>query len=102
VERELLLIYCMVDDFCRQPQILCQLRLPGPKPKLLDEDDYWRYVWREFGSYFPGQLVDRSQYHWRKKGLSPLVSRLRSQLLRRLPKIPGYHVIDRLGSRALA
>ena len=99
MERELLLIfiYCMVDDFCRQPQILRQLRRPGPKPKLpdeavlslallqeftgvTDEDDYWRYVRRQFGSYFPRQLVDRSQYNRRKKDLSPLDNSLRGQM----------------------
>jgi hypothetical protein len=108
----------MVDDFCRQPQILHQLRRPGPKPKLpdeavlslallqeftgvIDEDDYWRYVQRQFASCFPGQLVDRSQYHRRKKDLSPLANNLRCQLVDVLPKIPGHHVIDCLGTSIL-
>lgn len=68
---------------------------------VIDEDDYWRYVGRQFASYFPDQLVDRSQYHRRKKDLSPLANSLRCQLLDCLPKIPGYHVIDCLGSSAL-
>src|ERR1700685_2420932 len=120
MERELLLIYiyCMVDDFCRQPQILRQLRRPGPKPKLpdeavlslallqeftgvTDEDDYWRYVRKQFASCFPGQLVDRSQYHRRKKDLNPLANSLRCQLATQLPKVPGYHIIDCLGTSVL-
>jgi hypothetical protein len=120
MERDLLLIaiYCMVDDFCRQPKIARQLKRVGHKPKLsdeavlslalfqefsgvIDEDDYWRYVCVHFESCFPGQLVDRSQYHRRKKNLNPLVNNFRSQLVRRLPTIPDYHIIDCIGSSAL-
>jgi len=118
--RELLLItiYCMVDDFCRQPEINQQLKRVGHKPKLsdvailslglfqeftgvIDEDDYWRYVRENFESCFPGQLVDRSQYHRRKKNINPLINTFRAQLVRQLPTIPGYHIIDCLGSSAL-
>lgn len=118
--RELLLItiYCMVDDFCRQPEINQRLKRVGHKPKLsdvailslgllqeftglVDEDDYWRYVCEHFESCFPGQLIDRSQYHRRKKNLNPLINVFRAQLVRRLPTIPGYHIIDCLGSSAL-
>ncbi len=117
MDRELLLIaiYCMVDDFCRQPEITQQLKRPGPKPKLsdvavlalalfqeftgiVDEDDYWRYVYRQFGSCFPGRLIDRSQYHRRKKSLNPLANSLRQALSRGLPVIAGYHIIDCVGS----
>lgn len=120
MERELLLIaiYCMADDFCRQPQIARQLRRPGSKPKLpdtavlslalfqeftgvIDEDDYWRYVRKQFTSCFPGQLVDRSQYHRRKKNLNPLVNELRYQLAQQLPKVAGCHIVDCLGSSVL-
>lgn len=120
MNRELLLIaiYCIADDFCQQPTITNLLRRPGPRPKLpdvallslallqdftgiIDEDDYWRYVCREFASYFPGQLVDRSQYHRRRKNLAELVNILRNQLKRQLPTIPGYHIIDTVGTSAL-
>jgi Transposase DDE domain len=120
MERELLLIYiyCMVDDFCQQPQIVLELRRPGPKPKLadqavlslalfqeftgvIDEDDYWQYICTHFASCFPGQLIDRSQYHRRKKGLNSLANSLRYQLARQLPKIPGFHVIDCVGTSVL-
>ena len=82
MNRELLLIaiYCMVEDFCAQPEVACQLRRSGRKPKLSDvsllslallqeftgihdEDDYWSYIRKEFSSYFPGQLIDRTQYN---------------------------------------
>ena len=38
MNQELLLIsiYCMVDDFCAQPQVALQLCRPGRKPKLSD------------------------------------------------------------------
>lgn len=120
MERELLLIaiYCMVEDFCAQPKVAAQLRRPGCKPKLsdeavlslalfqeftgvVDEDDYWRYVCKRFESCFPRQLVDRSQYHRRKKNLNPLVAAFRWQLVGLLPTIPGHHIIDCLGSSAL-
>lgn len=120
MDRELLLIaiYCMVDDFCVQPKIAPQLHRPGRKPSLpdvaimalatfqeftgiVDEDDYWRYVCKEFGTYFPGQLVDRSQYHRRKKNLNPLANALRAQLAAKLPKIYGHHIIDCIGSSAM-
>lgn len=114
----LITIYCMVDDFCRQPQITRQLQRVGHKSKLsdkavfslallqeftgiVDEDDYWCYVCEQFEACFPGQLVDRTQYHRRKKNLNPLVNTFRSQLARQLPIIPGYHIIDCIGSSAL-
>ena len=118
--RELLLItiYCMVDDFCAQPKIVVRLHRPGRKPKLsdvailslallqeftgiVDEDDYWDYVCENFESCFPGQLIDRSQYHRRKKNLNPLINIFRSQLVELLPTIPGHHVIDCIGTSAL-
>ena len=120
MDRETLLItiYCMVDDFCRQPEIILQLTRPGCKPKLsdeailslallqefvgvTDEDDYWNYVCENFESCFPGQLVDRSQYNRRKKNLNPLVNIFRSQLVKTLPVIPNHHIIDCVGSSAL-
>jgi hypothetical protein len=120
MERELLLIaiYCMVADFCLQPTIKIQLKRPGCKPKLsdeavlslgllqeftgiVDEDDYWDYVRERFTSYFPGALIDRSQYHRRKKNLNPLLATFRLQLVRLLPVIPGHHIIDCVGSSAL-
>ena len=102
------------DDFCRQPKIARQLQRVGHKPKLsdeavfslallqeftgiVDEDDYWRYVCESFESCFPGQLVDRTQYHRRKKNLNPLVNTFRSQLV----IIPGYHIIDCIGNSVL-
>lgn len=120
MDRELLLIaiYCMVCDFLAQPEVVSQLRRPGRKPKLSDgeilslglfqeftsihdEDDYWVYICREFKSYFPDQLVDRSQYHRRRKNLSSLINQLRHHLVRDLPVIASYHVIDAVGSSAL-
>lgn len=120
MERELLLIaiYCMVEDFCRQPDITAQLHRVGHKPKLsdeavlslalmqeftgiTDEDDYWKYVCEQFESCFPGMLIDRSQYHRRKKNLNPLINLFRLHQVRRLPVIPGHHIIDCLGSSAL-
>ena len=117
MERELLLItiYCMVDDFCVQPKIAKQLHRPGRKPKLsdeailslallqefvgvTDEDDYWDYVCKNFKSYFPDQLVDRSQYNRRKKNLNPLINIFRSQLVKGLPVIPSHHIIDCIGT----
>lgn len=96
MNQELLLTtcYCMVDDHLKQPALVCQLERPGRKPKLpdvalvtlaifqefsgiKDEDEYWQYVWREYGSCFPGQHIDRSQYHRRKKNLCELVNQLR-------------------------
>jgi hypothetical protein len=118
--RELLLItiYCMVDDFCAQPKVAAQLKRQGRKPKLsdvailslallqeftgiVDEDDYWQYVHEKFEPYFPGMLVDRSQYNRRKRNLHPLINSFRLQQVGRLPTIPGHHVIDCIGSSAL-
>lgn len=120
MERELLLIaiYCKVDEFCMQPKVALQLHRTGHKPKLTDvallslalfqeytgirdEDDYWVYICRDFELYFPGQLVDRSQYNRRKTNLSQLINQFRGDLVSELPKIPGYHVIDAVGSAAL-
>lgn len=123
MNQELLLIsiYCMVDDFCAQPQVALQLCRPGRKPKLSDvsllslsllqeftgihdEDDYWRHVRKIFASYFPGQLIDRSQYNRRKKNLTALINQFRAQIVKRAP-IPepytGYHVIDAVGTTAI-
>lgn len=123
MERELLLIaiYCMVEDFCAQPEVACQLRRSGRKPKLSDvsllslallqeftgihdEDDYWSYICKEFSSYFPNQFIDRTQYNRRKKNLSALVNQFRAQIAQQLP-IPapytGYHVIDAVGTTAI-
>ena len=123
MNRELLLIaiYCMVEEFCVQPEVACQLRRSGRKPKLSDvsllslallqeftgihdEDDYWSYIRKEFSSYFPGQLIDRTQYNRRKKNLSALVNQFRAQVAQKLP-IPapytGYHVIDAVGTTAI-
>lgn len=118
--RELLLItiYCMVDDFCKQPGIAARLHRSGRKPKLsdvsllslallqeftgiIDEDDYWRYVQKEFASHFPNQLVDRSQYNRRKKNLNPLINTFRLQLVSVLPTIPQHHIIDCIGSSVI-
>ncbi len=120
MDRELLLIsiYCMVDDFCRQPRVAAQLKRCGRKPKLADEavlslalfqefsgvhdeDDYWRYVCERFSSCFPEQLVDRSQYHRRRKNLSELMHQFRNQLVPLLPRITDHHIIDCIGSSAL-
>jgi hypothetical protein len=108
----------MVDEFCAQPKVAAKLKRPGCKPKLsdeailslallqeftgiVDEDDYWRYVCRTFESYFPGMLIDRSQYNRRKKNLNPLINIFRSQLVKGLPIIPDHHIIDCIGSSAL-
>lgn len=115
--RELLLItiYCMVDDFCAQPKVAMQLRRPGRTPKLsdvailslallqeftgiVDEDDYWHYVCGTLESYFPGMLIDRSQYNRRKKNLNPLINIFRLQQVTHLPTIPGHHIIDCVGT----
>jgi hypothetical protein len=108
----------MVDDFCRQPKIACQLKRTGRKPKLsdeavlslgllqeftgiVDEDDYRRYVRKQFASCFPGQLIDRSRYHRRKKALNPLANELHRELAKGLPIIPGHHIVDCVGTSAL-
>ena len=123
MNRELLLIaiYCMVDDFCMQPKVALQLYRSGRKPKLSDiallslalmqefsgihdEDDYWDYVCHAFVSYFPDQLVGRTQYHRRKKNLSELVNQFRAQVTDVLPTpelYNGYHVIDAVGTTAI-
>ncbi len=50
MERELPLItiYCMVDDFCRQPEINRQLKRVGHKPKLSDEAILSLALFQEF------------------------------------------------------
>ena len=120
MNRELLLItiYCMVDDFCKQPEIINQLHRVGHKPKLsdeavlslallqefsgiLDEDDYWKYARNNFESCFPGALIDRTQYHRRKKNLNPLINTFRLQQLSKLPIAHGRHIIDCIGSSVL-
>jgi hypothetical protein len=118
--KELLLIslYCMVDDLLSQPFFACQLVRSGRKPKLPDvslltlalfqefsgihkEDDYWSYVRRTFDSYFPGQLVDRSQYHRRKKNLHAFVNQLRAAVARTFQNPENVHVIDCVGTTAI-
>lgn len=120
MERELLLIaiYCMMEDFCHQPEIVSQLYRVGCKPKLsdaailslallqeftgiIDEDDYWKYVCEKFESCFPGMLIDRSQYHRRRKNLHPLINIFRLQQVKKLPVIQDHHIIDCIGSSAL-
>jgi hypothetical protein len=120
MNRELLLIslYCMVDDLLVQPRFARQLVRVGRKPKLPDaalltlalfqefsgihkEDDYWPYVSRTFGSHFPGQLVDRSQYHRRKKNLRELMSQLRATVAGTFPNPDSLHVIDCIGTTAM-
>jgi hypothetical protein len=108
----------MVDDFCAQPEVAAQLKRPGRQPRLpdmallslallqeftgiVDEDDYWHYVCDKFASYFPGQLVDRSQYNRRKRNLHPLINSFRRQQVEHLPTIPGHHIIDCVGTSAL-
>lgn len=120
MNRELLLItiYCMVDDILQQPHMAMLLERTGRKPKspdtallslaifqefsgIRDEDDYWNYVRGELACYFPGQLVDRSQYHRRKKNLSQLINRIRHSLLETFSG-PGYpRVIDCLGTSVI-
>ena len=120
--RELLLIalYCMVDDALAQPRFAQQFIRVGRKPKLLDvtlltltlalfqefsglhkEDDYWAYVRREFQDYFPGQLVDRSQYHRRKKNLADFTNQLRHQIAGTFPNPTNLHIIDCIGTTAI-
>lgn len=120
MDRELLLIalYCMVDDALKQPALAARLHRVGKKPTLPDaalltlalfqefsgihkEDDYWSYVCRELESYFPGQLVDRSQYHRRKKNLSALVNQVRVSLLPTFPNPANLHIIDCIGTTAM-
>jgi Transposase DDE domain len=120
MDRELLLIalYCMVDDTLAQPRFAVQLHRPGRKPKLPDvalltlalfqefsgihkEDDYWAYAAREFADDFPGQLVDRSQYHRRKKNLAALINQLRRLVAATFPNPANLHVIDCLGTIAI-
>jgi hypothetical protein len=120
MNRELLLIsiYCMVDDYCTQPTVAGQLIRAGRRPKLPDvalltpaifqefsglhkEDDYWAYVRRNFATEFPGQLVDRSQYHRRKKNLSALIGQLRHYLIGYLTGPDNLHIIDCIGTTAM-
>lgn len=120
MDRELLLIhlYCMVDDVLAQPALATQLVRSGRKPKLpdvalltlalfqefsgiCDEDEYWCYVWREHGSCFPGQHVDRSQYNRRKKNLSELANQIRQLVVRWLPNTLNLHIIDCVGTTAI-
>lgn len=120
MDRELLLIqlYCMVDDALTQPPLATLLLRPGRPPKLADvalltlalfqefsgiadEDEYWAYVWREHGSCFPGQHIDRSQYNRRKKNLSELANQIRQSVARLLPNPLNLHIIDCVGSTAM-
>jgi hypothetical protein len=120
MNRELLLIaiYCMVDEALKQPKLAIQLLRPGRKPKLPDvallalalfqefsgihdEDDYWEYTKRELECYFPGQLVDRSQYHRRKKNLSELINQIRVSLLSGFPNPYNLHIIDCVGTTVM-
>jgi hypothetical protein len=120
MDRDLLLIslYCTVDDLLAQPCFAVQLVRAGRKPTLPDvalltlalfqeftgihkEDDYWPYVCRELGPYFPGQLVDRSQYHRRKKNLSALMNQLRAAMASTFPNPDNLQVIDCIGTTAL-
>jgi hypothetical protein len=119
MNKELLLItvYCIVDDFLRQPRIRKLLIRPGPKPKLTDaevltlaffqeftsikdEDEYWQYIENNYSSYFPNKLIDLSQYHRRKKGLSDLANQLRQCLVRQLT-CDNYHIIDCTGTSVI-
>lgn len=114
-------IYCMVDDFCAQPQVVLQLRRSGRKPKLSDASllslsllqellvfmtkmTTGQHVRKNFANYFPGQLIDRTQDNRGKKNLSELVNQFRTQVAQKLP-IPapyaGYHVIDAVGTTAI-
>lgn len=120
MDQELLLIalYCMVDDFCLQPNISQLLKRPGRKPKLpdvglltlalfqelsgiRDEDEYWDYVRREHADCFPNQWIDRSQYNRRKKNLSVLVNQLRRQVARGFGNPANLHIIDCIGTTAI-
>jgi IS5 family transposase len=120
MNKELLLIaiYCIVDDFCAQPKTAMQLHRQGCKPKLSDvslltlalfqefsgihkEDDYWHYVHNSLASYFPSQLVDRSQYHRRRKNLAWLISQLRQQMARLVGNPTNLHIIDCIGTTAM-
>jgi hypothetical protein len=120
MDRDLLLIclYCMVDDFCQQPKITGQLLRPGRRPKLpdealltlalfqeftgiKDEDEYWLYVWRGYGRWFPNQQIDRSQYNRRKKNISALINQLREQVRVAIPNPHNLHIIDCLGTTAV-
>jgi len=120
MDQELLLIclYCMVDDFCRQPGVAVQLLRSGRKPKLpdetllalalfqefsgvKDEDEYWGYVWREYGDWFPAQHIDRTQYNRRKKNLAALMNQLWEQVKQALPNHHNLHIIDCLGTTAI-
>jgi hypothetical protein len=120
MDKDLLLItiYCMVDEFTHQAQITRILQRSGRHPKLSDEailtlglfqeytgvhdeDDYWKYICKNFRSYFPGQLVDLSQYHRRKKNLNPLINLFRLQQIALLPPTPDQHIIDCVGSSVI-
>jgi hypothetical protein len=120
MDRELLLIhlYCMVDETSAQPALAAQLVRGGRRPKLpdvalltlalfqefsgiCDEDEYWKYVWREHGSCFPGQRIDRSQYNRRKKNLAALTNQIRQLVARLLPNSSNLHIIDCVGTTAI-
>lgn len=120
MDRELLLIqlYCMVDEALAQPPLAALLVRTGRPPKLpdvalltlalfqefsgiCDEDEYWLYVWREHGSCFPGQQIDRSQYNRRKKNLSHLANQLRQLTAGQVPNPRNLHIIDCVGTTAI-
>src|ERR1700752_706338 len=120
MDRELLLIhlYCMVDDALAQPAMAAQLIRVGRKPRLsdgalltlalfqefsgiCDEDEYWKYVWREHVSCFPGQQIDRSQYNRRKKNLAELMNQIRQIVARMLPNPLNLHIIDCIVTAAI-
>jgi hypothetical protein len=68
---------------------------------LHKEDDYWRYVRHSLDSYFPAQLVDRTQYHRRKKNLATLIGQLRQWAARLVGNPTNLHIIDCIGTTAI-
>jgi len=66
-------VACSCVDLAETKTLRCEPAQSGITPGVTgihDEDDYWSYIRKEFSSYFPGQLIDRTQYNRRKKNLS--------------------------------
>lgn len=100
-------MFVYIDDFCKSQG----RRLPGPRPTLADSEivtialfcelmgkssDYEqvRFAGQWLRGYFP-RMVDRSQYHRRRRGLTRLINRIRERTRDDISmETADVHVID--------
>jgi len=114
----LITIYCMVAEELIKPNFQKLLTRPGPKPKMSDltlitlvifqefsgikdEDEYWAYVQKRYGDYFPLEWIDRSQYNRRKKDMQTVLNQIRQRVAATLPNVINLHIIDCIGTEAI-